>query len=132
MRWRWLSDPFVAIKINAADLPGKPVSRNELRVTKLITAKDPSHEGWHFVRTLKDSFTLQGRFDDHICLVFQPLREPLWLLKTRFEGNTIPVDLLKIMVQMMLHSLDYLHQRCRIIHIQVGALYSRWIYLIKI
>ncbi|KAI9830512.1 MAG: hypothetical protein M1819_005470 [Sarea resinae] len=115
-QWRWLPDRFVAIKINAADRANKRTAERELDITQHISKADPRHEGWHFVRVLADSFTLKGPSSDHICLVFEPLREPLWILKDRFEGNTIPLELLKIMVQMLLHGLDYLHRVCHIIH----------------
>ena len=69
-----------------------------------------------FVRSLLDSFTVKGPTSNHTCLVFEPLREPLWLLKERFEGNTIPSEILKIMVEMLLHGLDYLHTECHIVH----------------
>lgn len=91
-------------------------AENELRITELISEKDPQHDGWYFVRTLLDFFTLHRPRIDHICLVFEPPRELLWLLKDRFEGNTIPSEFLKVMVQMMLDGLDHLHQRCLVIH----------------
>jgi serine/threonine-protein kinase SRPK3 len=92
------------------------MAENELRISQLVSRTDSRHEGRHFVRTLRDSFTVKGPSSDHICLVFEPLREPLWLLKNRFKGNSIPSELLKIMVQMMLQGLDYLHQVCHTVH----------------
>lgn len=83
---------------------------------QLISKSNPRHEGRHFVRTLLDSFTLSGTYNEHICLVFEPLREPIWLLNERFKGNVIPSGILKIMVQMLLHGLDYLHTECHIVH----------------
>ena len=59
---------------------------------------------------------LYSPYGKHACLVFEPLREPLWLLNERFEENVIPSNILKIMVQMLLHGLDYLHTECRVIH----------------
>lgn len=87
-----------------------------MHITQLVSRTNPRHEGWHFVRTIRDSFTVKGPFSDHICLVFEPLLEPLWLLKDRFEGNSISSELLKIMVQMMLHGLGYVHQVCHTVH----------------
>jgi len=115
-RWRWLSEDYVAIKITALDPQGKSTAENELKISKAIAARNSHHEGWHFVRTLRDSFIASGPTGHHICLVFEPLREPLWLLKKRFEGNVIPSGILKIMVKMLLHGLDYLHQECHIVH----------------
>lgn len=48
-------------------------------------------------------------------MVLEPLREPLWIYQQRF-GGVIPSGLLKIILQMILHGLDYLHSECHIIH----------------
>ncbi|KAL8720804.1 MAG: hypothetical protein Q9225_002399 [Loekoesia sp. 1 TL-2023] len=113
---RWSADHYVAIKINAIDRAGKNVAKNELRNMQLLSKSNPRHEGRHFVRTLLDFFKLRSPFGEHICLVFEPLREPLWLLNRRFQGNIIPSEILKVMVQMLLHGLDYLHTECHIVH----------------
>jgi serine/threonine-protein kinase SRPK3 len=115
-RWRWSRDRYFAIKINAADRPGDRSAKNELELSRIITNANRRHHGWHFVRHLADSFTLQGPHAEHICLVFEPLREPLWIVKSRFKGDVIPSPILKIVLQMVLHALDYLHSECRIIH----------------
>lgn len=48
------------------------------------------------MRTLLDSFNLKGLSGNHPCLVFEPLREPLGMLKTRFVGDIIPLEVLKL------------------------------------
>ena len=113
---RWFSTWYVAVKINAVDRTGKKTAENELRISQLISEANMQHKGRYFVRTLLDSFALRGKHGEHICLVFEPLREPLWLLKDRFEENVIPSEILKIMIQMLLHGLDYLHTECHVIH----------------
>lgn len=49
-----------------------------------------------------------GPFSNHICLVFEPLREPLWLLKEILKGNAIPSELLKIMLQIFMGLITYM------------------------
>lgn len=66
------------------------------------------------MRKLVDSFTIMD--GKHDCLVFEPLREPLWLYCRRYVGGVIPADILKIILQMVLHGLDYLHSECQVIH----------------
>ncbi|KAL4875070.1 protein kinase [Aspergillus karnatakaensis] len=83
---------------------------------RLISETNPQHKGYPFVRHLLDSFHLQHESKKCLVLVFEPLREPLWLYRQRFIGDTIPSDVLKIMLQMILHGLDYLHTGCHIIH----------------
>ena len=48
---------------------------------KHITAMNESSPGRQFVRTLLDSFEVEGPHGTHICLVYEPLREPIWLLQ---------------------------------------------------
>ena len=112
----WSPEHYVAVKVNALDRAAKKASEGELYITQLISKANQRYEGRHFVRTLLDNFTLNGPHGKHTCLVFEPLREPLWLLNERFEENVIPSYILKIMVQMLLHGLDYLHTECHIIH----------------
>ncbi|CAI6091208.1 unnamed protein product, partial [Clonostachys chloroleuca] len=72
---------------------------------------------WHFVRKLSDSFQLEGvSGGKHHCLVLGALREPLWVYRERYIGGFIPVNILKILLQMTLQALDYLHSECHVIH----------------
>lgn len=115
MRW-WSSERYVTIKINALNSDQRQTAENERSIMQLISQVRAPHDGRHFIRALLDSFILRGSYENHICLVFEPLREPLWIFKRRFEGNTIPSEILKVMVEMMLLGLDYLHTECKIIH----------------
>ncbi|OJJ45147.1 hypothetical protein ASPZODRAFT_2111073 [Penicilliopsis zonata CBS 506.65] len=49
-------------------------------------------------------------------MVFEPLGEPLWILKARFQGNVIPPDTLRLVSKMIIEGLDYLHSQCPVIH----------------
>ncbi|KAG9252953.1 kinase-like domain-containing protein [Emericellopsis atlantica] len=112
-RWRWSVERYVALKVNATGTRSGLLSpENEVDVMKHIGAANPKHGGWHFVRKLADSFTQ----DSHVCLVSEALREPLWLYRKRYVGQVIPPDILKILLQMILKALDYLHSECHVIH----------------
>ncbi|KXS93469.1 hypothetical protein AC578_9220 [Pseudocercospora eumusae] len=115
--WRWKSERYVAIKITSRG-PCAPKDDicQELALLKHISKANPRHDGWHFVRKLVDSFHVSGVDGKHACLVFEPMREPLWLYSRRFIGNVIPPNVFKVMLQMILHGLDYLHTECEIIH----------------
>ncbi|KAL6918397.1 hypothetical protein FSST1_009892 [Fusarium sambucinum] len=116
-RWRWSHEKYVAIKVNATKQPSRQTPlENELDIMTHIAQVDPQHKGWHFIRKLSDSFTLQGTSSIHDCLVLEALREPLWLYRGRYIGGVVPPDILKILVQMILHALDYLHSECCVIH----------------
>ncbi|POR31911.1 Uncharacterized protein TPAR_07878 [Tolypocladium paradoxum] len=114
---RWLTERYVAVKISANRHHSRDsAAARELEMLRRISTADPSHPGWEFVRKLLDSFVVDGAFGSHVCLVFEPLREPLWLFRRRFVDDVIPSDILKIMLQMTLQGLDYLHSECHVIH----------------
>lgn len=123
-RWRWSKERYVAIKISTSHRAARnSAAENELDILQHISRANPHHKGWHFVRRLLDSFAIDGVSGTHLCLVLEPLREPLWLYCKRFVDGVIPSDLLKIIVRMILHGLDYLHSECRVIHTGIISLY---------
>ena len=105
----------MAIKINATGAR-ETSPQHELDMHRHITRVNCRHGGWEFVRQLRDSFAIRGVSGAHVCLVFEPLREPLLFYKRRFRDGVIPSAFLKIMIQMILQGLDYLHSECRVIH----------------
>lgn len=109
----------MAVKINASIRQSqKNTARSELETLRILSKTNPHHKGWWFVRHILDSFTLNSSSGkDHLSIVFEPLREPLWIYQQRFAGGVIPSDVLKLMLQMILHGLDYIHSECHIIHI---------------
>ncbi|EHK16493.1 uncharacterized protein TRIVIDRAFT_195425 [Trichoderma virens Gv29-8] len=116
-RWRWSREKYVAIKVNATSQHSRRVhTENELDIMRHISQVNSQHKGWYFIRKLFDSFTLEGTSGIHSCLVLEALREPLWLYRRRYIGGVIPPDILKILTQMILHALDFLHSECRVIH----------------
>lgn len=115
-RWRWLPPRYVAIKVNANNYASQESAEKELRITDHITKANPQHPGRNFVATLLDSFRVESPGGTHICMVFDALCEPLWMLKRRFEGNTIPLDVLKPVSKLILEGLRYLHTECHVIH----------------
>lgn len=91
-------------------------AHGEQGILEHISRPQSRHQGSTFVRQLLDSFTIPGQSGAHMCLVFEPLREPLWIYQRRFKGDVIPVELVKIILQMTLHGLDYLHSECGVVH----------------
>lgn len=94
----------------------KNAPKKELRITQRITRANPADEGRYFVRTLLDSFDLPGPHGNHVCMVFDPLYEPLWMLKKRFQGGVLPPDVLKTVIQMVMMGLHYLHTQRHVIY----------------
>ncbi|GES62191.1 protein kinase domain protein [Aspergillus terreus] len=115
-QWRWLPPRYVAIKVNACNYASQESAEQELRITEHITNANPGHPGRNFVATLLDSFRVASPGGTHICLVFDALCKPLWMLKRRFEGNTIPLGVLKPVSKLILEGLRYLHTEGHVIH----------------
>ncbi|KAL4779793.1 kinase-like domain-containing protein [Aspergillus varians] len=115
-QWRWSDEKYVTVKINCHNNARTTPSEAELDIMRLITKTNPHHEGWYFVRTLLDSFSLEGASGGHLCLVFDPLRESLGRYCRRWENGVMPPQIFKIVLQMVLHALDYLHSECRVVH----------------
>ncbi|KAL3428935.1 kinase domain-containing protein [Aspergillus tetrazonus] len=105
-----------AIKVNANNYASQESAEKELRITEHITKANPQHPGRNFVATLLDSFRVASPSGTHICMVFDALCEPLWRLKYRFEGNKIPLEVLKPVSKLILEGLRYLHTECHVIH----------------
>ena len=106
----------MAIKVSANNYASQESAEKELRITEHITKANPQHLGRNFGTTLLDSFRVQSQSGTHICMVFDALCEPLWMLKRRFEGNIIPLDVLKPVSKLILEGLRYLHAECHVIH----------------
>ena len=107
----------MALKINSNNSHARKNSGGvELKVLRHITRANRQHEGWHFVRKLLDSFSVQGVSGGHVCLVFEPLRESLGKYCQRWQDGVMPPEIFKIILQEILQALDYLHTECHIIH----------------
>lgn len=104
---------YVTVKIGTRDNHG---IKTELELSRHIASANPSHPGAKFIRTVIDEFSTQGSRGTHGCLVYTPMRETLYDLMWRFKGNKLPPQLLKLYLNLLLQTLDYLHQECRMIH----------------
>ncbi|TAQ87688.1 hypothetical protein B7494_g3996 [Chlorociboria aeruginascens] len=93
-RRRWKLDRYVTLKINVSGFTDEDAAQHERNITKSLE-KNPTHNGFDFVRILVDSFEAIGPEGKHLCLVYKPMREPLWLFQSRLPNNKIPPPLLK-------------------------------------
>ncbi|PKY02286.1 kinase-like protein [Aspergillus campestris IBT 28561] len=89
---------------------------HEREIEELISTADPSHRGCSVIRTLLDSFEVQGPEGCHSCLVYETMRESLSMYRRRFVDKQIPLPLVKMYLRVLLTGLDYLHKDCRIVH----------------
>lgn len=102
--------------MNVNDYANLESARLELDIANRIRDGPKRHEGREFVRSILDSFTITGPHGQHICIVFEPLREPLWLLRKRSEEASLPLTVVRALLHLLLEGLNYLHSGCHIIH----------------
>ncbi|KAL2355760.1 kinase-like domain-containing protein [Cryomyces antarcticus] len=105
----WQSNHYAAIKITDCRHASKEADRHELNIYTRIAGANPDHRGRGILRTVINSFKVVSPNGSHLCLGFEPMREPLWLFRRRFGAD-------KAFLQILLEGLDYLHSECHIIH----------------
>ena len=104
------------MKVNNCDFADEGAAEHELTISRHIAQANPSHTGFSYVRTIVDSFTISSLHGNHVCLVYEAMREPLWLFERRCKNGRFTLGLLKGYLRLLLMGLDYLHSDCHIVH----------------
>ncbi|KAI1135447.1 kinase-like protein [Hypoxylon sp. FL0543] len=119
---RWLTPKrYVAIKICNCDTTTEEDMRYELDMNVRLSSANPEHRGGLVLGTAIEGYSIESpRGDTHLALVFNPLREPLWLFRRRIEHqDRITRDslhLIKVYLRILLEGLDYMHSQAHVIH----------------
>ncbi|KAE8366750.1 CMGC protein kinase [Aspergillus caelatus] len=92
------------------------IADNECAIEQYIAGKDSSHRGLAVLRTSSECFEITGPEGRQVCLAYEPMREPLWLFRRRFNDGMIPLPLLKAYIRILLVGIDYLHTECKTVH----------------
>lgn len=94
---------------------------HELDMTSHISSANPQYPGRDALGTTVEGYLIdssQGK--KHLALVFEPMREPLWILRRRITHKdyitTEALPLIKTYLRILLEGLDYLHSQCHVIH----------------
>ncbi|GKZ22693.1 hypothetical protein AbraCBS73388_008862 [Aspergillus brasiliensis] len=104
----------IALKILNNDNPKR--AHHERQIEEHIAQQTPSHRGRPVIRTYLDSFEVTGPISKHLCLTYEPAREPLWLYQRRFEGGRFTLPMARAYILIILGGLDYLHSVCGVVH----------------
>jgi hypothetical protein len=89
---------------------------DEVNMYRRIEAGSKHHVGRSAVRTLVDSFDVDGPDGQYQCLVHAPLFESIWDFPHRNPVRRLPAPVLAFILQRTFHALDYIRTECRIIH----------------
>ncbi|KAJ9195522.1 hypothetical protein DTO021D3_5092 [Paecilomyces variotii] len=112
---------YVTLKIfiKSASL-GKQLD-DELNIYKRMGGASQKHAGHKYVRSLLDSFNVDGPEDKHRCLVHPPLWESVLAFLFRNPIRRLPTPVLVVVLHRLFLALDYLHTECKIIHTDIKA-----------
>lgn len=94
---------------------------DELKMYQRIEGASKVHPGRNAVRSLLDSFDVDGPEDKHTCLVHPPLWESVLTFLHRNPIRQLPKPVLAFVLQRLFLALDYLHTECKIIHADIKA-----------
>lgn len=114
--WRFQSPRYVTLKITNLREGEKKATEEEIAISQHIAALKSDNEAIRYVRLIKESFLVQGSNRQHICLVFEPLREPIWFLGRHPGRVGVPPNIVKAFLRILLQGLDFLHSECHVIH----------------
>lgn len=89
---------------------------DEVNIYKRIEAGPKRHTGRRAVRSLLDSFEVDGPDGQHRCLVHPPLWESMLDLLHRNPIRKFPPVIVAVILLRTFQALDYLHTHCQIIH----------------
>ncbi|KAJ0425683.1 kinase domain protein [Aspergillus carlsbadensis] len=117
-RWAWQSPRYVTLKITNCGQYEQKSAEEEVEKSRYISRlqAQSNHPGRAYIRLVRASFRIPGKRGEHLCLVFEPLREPLWLLGKHLGCNGLPPAVLKPFLRLVLQGLDFLHSEARVIH----------------
>lgn len=103
----------MALKITNAESQSV---KSERDIEDHIAKSDPSHRGHSLFRTHIKAFEICSQQGRHLCLAYEPMREPLWIFQRRFKNGKIPLPIIKTYLRFLLTGLDYLHTSCGVVH----------------
>nr|POE77426.1 serine/threonine-protein kinase srpk [Quercus suber] len=91
----------------------------ELSVYRRIERAPEHHPGRYAVRSLLDSFDVDGPCGQHRCLVHTPLWESALKIKHRNAVGRLPVPVVAFLLKRLFHALDFLHEECHVAHTDI-------------
>lgn len=74
------------------------------------------HPGYTHVRFMLDTFKIKSKYGDHLCIVYDVLREPIDECQEKFPQGLFNSDRLRKLLPALLRGLDYMHSECHVVH----------------
>ncbi|KAM3547994.1 hypothetical protein MY1884_009359 [Beauveria asiatica] len=92
---------------------------NEIAMFNRLEQRKSSHPGRSAVRTLLDSFRLDGPEGEHLVLAHPPLWRSIEVAIRRTWPRRLPASGLRYVLKDLFLALEYLHDECQIIHTDI-------------
>ena len=109
------SPRYVTVKININKLTERWLqSRRE--ISERLQTANPQHPGFQHIRFSLETFKITGPHGTHLCIIYDPLREPIGVYMEKFKTRLFNNENLKLLLPSLLQALDYLHSECRVVH----------------
>ncbi|KAG6099015.1 hypothetical protein E4U31_004583 [Claviceps sp. LM219 group G6] len=120
----WLARDFnerryVALKLYNTSEFSKFALENELDAYKRIENSAIEHPGRRAIRSLLDTFAIDGPDGQHRCLVHPPLWDSVYGFRRRNPVGKLPEPIMALVLKPLFHTLDFLHQECHITHTDI-------------
>ncbi|CAM1502196.1 Fc.00g041800.m01.CDS01 [Cosmosporella sp. VM-42] len=113
----WQNERYFALKITNNTSAVQAAARREIKVSDHMFSIRTTHPGRDYVRSVLDSFEVEGPSGKHICLAFEPLRQPLWMMgKQNTHNARVQPRTIKAVLPSILKCLDFIHSECQVIH----------------
>jgi serine/threonine-protein kinase SRPK3 len=109
----------VALKLFIGSKVLGTVHDDELNMYKQIEECSNDHPGRSAIRSLLDSFDIDGPNARHRCPVHPPLWETLLDVRHRNPIRRLPSPVMAFVLQRLFQALDFLHTECHVAHTDI-------------
>nr|KAK5440830.1 hypothetical protein LTR18_007434 [Exophiala xenobiotica] len=111
---------YVTIKINVNTL-SEDFLKGRREIAQKLFSANPDHPGYNHIRFMRDTFKIKNRQGEHLCIVYDVLREPIDACMEKFPGRRFNSEKLRKLLPALLQGLDYLHTQCGVVHTDLKA-----------
>ncbi|KAK0090284.1 hypothetical protein PV325_001515 [Microctonus aethiopoides] len=117
--WDLQDKRFVALKVVKSASHFTETALDEIKLLKDVRDTDPNDPKRNKTVQLLTDFKISGINGLHVCMVFEVLGHNLLKLIIKSNYRGIPRNNVKRIIRQVLEGLDYLHNKCQIIHTDI-------------
>ncbi|XP_065182644.1 SRSF protein kinase 1-like [Sycon ciliatum] len=118
LAWDVRGKTHVAIKVVKSDERYTEAAADEIQLLEKVRSLKGAQSS-EYVMQMTDSFRLFGPNGTHYCMVFEVLGNNLLKLISRHEYQGLPIICVKRIIKQVLLGLEFLHDKCHIIHTDI-------------